>query len=72
MSCPFTGDESNSLGLADATIPAAANGNGSSVDEKSGDTSGRKPFRRGGKNDKITRADEGWFGPGSVAWKVWL
>ncbi|MGO1991849.1 MAG: oxygenase MpaB family protein [Corynebacterium sp.] len=66
MSCPFTGDENNTLGLAEATIPGAAAG-----DQKS-DSPSPKAFRRGGKDDKITRADEGWFGPGSVAWKVWL
>ncbi|MDN5682963.1 oxygenase MpaB family protein [Corynebacterium glyciniphilum] len=74
MSCPFTGDESNTLGLADATIPGAASAtdnNDARKNEKSS-TASPKAFRRGGKDDKVTRADEGWFGPGSVAWKVWL
>jgi uncharacterized protein (DUF2236 family) len=34
------------------------------------DTTPRR-FRRGGKGDTLVRADEGFFGPGSVAWKVW-
>jgi uncharacterized protein (DUF2236 family) len=28
-------------------------------------------FRRGKKTDMAHRADEGFFGPGSIAWKVW-
>ncbi|HIW90137.1 MAG TPA: DUF2236 domain-containing protein, partial [Candidatus Corynebacterium avicola] len=28
-------------------------------------------FKAGGKNDQVVRADEGFFGPGSIAWKVW-
>ncbi|AHW62583.1 Hypothetical protein CGLY_00675 [Corynebacterium glyciniphilum AJ 3170] len=72
MSCPFTGDENNTLGLADATIPGAASADEKTDATNSTSTSGTKAFRRGGKDDKITRADEGWFGPGSVAWKVWL
>ncbi|MEY8565637.1 oxygenase MpaB family protein [Corynebacteriaceae bacterium 7-707] len=31
----------------------------------------KRTFRRGGKGDKLVRADEGFFGPDSVAWKVW-
>jgi uncharacterized protein (DUF2236 family) len=30
-----------------------------------------RKFRRGGKGDTLVRADEGFFGPDSVAWKVW-
>ncbi|WP_291480466.1 oxygenase MpaB family protein [Corynebacterium sp.] len=73
MSCPFTGDDSNSLGLAEATIPGAAStsGNSDSATSDSESTTTPKAFRRGGKDDKITRADEGFFGPDSVAWKVW-
>ncbi|MGO1380830.1 MAG: oxygenase MpaB family protein, partial [Corynebacterium sp.] len=55
MSCPYTGDDT---GTTDT-----------STDTDNG-TRGRI-FRRGGKGDVLTRADEGFFGPGSVTWKVW-
>ncbi|HJC86143.1 MAG TPA: DUF2236 domain-containing protein [Candidatus Corynebacterium faecigallinarum] len=34
-------------------------------------TDARVPPPRGAAKDMATRADEGFFGPGSVAWKVW-
>ena len=34
-------------------------------------TDARVPLPRGAAKDMATRADEGFFGPGSVAWKVW-
>ena len=34
-------------------------------------TDARVTLPRGAAKDMATRADEGFFGPGSVAWKVW-
>lgn len=80
MSCPYTGDENNTLGLADTAVLGAAVSDERSADTKTNKTGGNSTtagstaspaFRRGGKEDKIRRADEGFFGPDSVAWKVW-
>ena len=59
MSCPYSGSDAE---LADAT----ADGSTTTTENPAS-----KKFRRGGKGDTITRADEGFFGPDSVAWKVW-
>lgn len=55
MSCPFTGTD-------DATIPDTA-----------ADSAAEARAPQGGKRSRTEpahRADEGFFGPGSVAWKV--
>lgn len=31
----------------------------------------RVPLPKGAQKDMASRADEGFFGPGSIAWKVW-
>lgn len=56
MACPHSGHEGD---LAEATDDAATA------------TAPQKKFRRGGKGEEHVRADEGFFGPDSVAWKVW-
>lgn len=63
MSCPYTGDTSE---LDQVTATKA-----STPFTKSDRKTTRGGFKRGGKDDKIVRADEGLFGPDSVAWKVW-
>ncbi|MGO1709690.1 oxygenase MpaB family protein [Corynebacterium variabile] len=65
MSCPFTGDASDPNAVA----------NRDSGSTTPGSTTGKKgaPTIRGKgpSADPAHRADEGFFGPGSVAWKVW-
>ncbi len=65
MSCPFTGAASDPNAVA----------NRDSGSTTTGSTTGKKgaPTIRGmgPSTDPAHRADEGFFGPGSVAWKVW-
>ncbi|MGN0095194.1 MAG: oxygenase MpaB family protein [Corynebacterium sp.] len=66
MACPYSGHEGD---LADLTKETSSDASLTSTD-----TAAEKPKkqpRRGTKGDKLARADEGFFGPGSVAWKVW-
>ncbi|MGO3075516.1 hypothetical protein [Corynebacterium variabile] len=64
MSCPFTGDASDPNAVA----------NRDSGSTTPGSTTGKKgaPTIRGKgpSAEPAHRADEGFFGPGSVAWKV--
>ncbi|HIW91943.1 MAG TPA: DUF2236 domain-containing protein [Candidatus Corynebacterium avicola] len=82
MSCPFTGETSELDAVlgAPTTAPAAdtapapdsATAAAASLTKKDSKNSrNEKKFRRGGKDDKVVRKDEGWFGPGSIAWQVW-
>ena len=71
MSCPYSGNDGEAQGHAADSIPSAA-ATESTTTATSTDASAKSAFRRGGKEDKIKRLDEGWFGPGSVAWRVWL
>ena len=69
MSCPFTGDASDPNAVANRDSGSTTTGS------TTGSTTGKKgaPTIRGKgpSTDPAHRADEGFFGPGSVAWKVW-
>ncbi|MDN6510905.1 oxygenase MpaB family protein [Corynebacterium sp. AOP36-E1-14] len=79
MSCPYTGGDTDLLETATddaaATDHSASNSASEAPEEGAAKKSSAKKSagrgERGGKNDKLNRADEGFFGPGSVAWKVW-
>ncbi|MGO2841416.1 oxygenase MpaB family protein [Corynebacterium variabile] len=79
MSCPFTGNAGElteeladrSLGdmATDTATPASAAPTPTEEEDRRGKQSRR--FKRGGKDDTLVREDEGFFGPDSIAWKVW-
>jgi len=68
MSCPFTGDASDPNAVANRDSGSTAPGS------TTGSTTGRKAAPtirgKGPSTDPAHRADEGFFGTGSVAWKV--
>ncbi|MGO1949822.1 MAG: oxygenase MpaB family protein [Mycobacteriaceae bacterium] len=81
MSCPFTGNASElDEALTDSTATATTANPEKTEKAKAGKTATskgakaprtRKQMRRDRRNDRVTRADEGFFGPDSIAWKVW-
>ncbi|HIW90136.1 MAG TPA: DUF2236 domain-containing protein [Candidatus Corynebacterium avicola] len=56
---------------AETTAPAATRAKKNASAARIRESVQSKRFKRGDKDDRIVRKDEGFFGPGSMTWKIW-
>lgn len=71
MACSYSGKEGGNLDVTGDTIPDMVANDTSTESGSNGGGTSREQLRREGKGEPLKRADEGFFGPDSVAWKVW-